>query len=161
MYRTQPLTSWIVPNLFKWSLLRFKIPKPAFPLSIYFIFFLVFFSRQKLIYLLHFNIKIITSTNNSRNQDISFNSVRYLFCQLHYVLCNFLRRNRVFFKLFVPQCNNTILGAKSTIQPLTWWIIPSVITAGIDFPVVTYFVLFLFFFHFMWFYVFNNGFSYN
>ena len=97
MYRTQPLTSWIVPNLFKWSLLRFKIPKPAFPLSIYFIFFLVFFSRQKLIYLLHFNIKIITSTNNSRNQDISFNSVRYLFCQLHYVLCNFLRRNRVFF----------------------------------------------------------------
>ena len=65
-------------------------------------------------------------------------SVRYLLCQLQYVLCDFLR-SKVFLKSFVPQCNNTISGAKSTKQPLTWWIIPSVVAPGIHFIVVTYF----------------------
>ena len=110
-----------------------------FPLSIYFMFFLALFS-EKFIYVLHTIFH--TSINNSRNQDISLTSVRYLFYQLQYVLWNFLR-NKAFFKSFVPQCNNTISGAKYTIQPLTWWIIPSVDASGIKFTVVTYFVLFL------------------
>ena len=49
---------------------------------------------------------------------------------------------RSFYRLFVPQCNSRISGEKSTIQPLTWWIIPSVVAPGIDLTVVTYFVLF-------------------
>ena len=70
-------------------------------------------------------------------------SVRYLLCQLQYVLCDFLR-SKVFLKSFVPQCNNTISGAKSTKQPLTWWIIPSVVAPGIHFIVVTYFGFYMF-----------------
>ena len=97
--------------------------------------------RQKLIYLFYFSSIIIISINNSKNQDISLISLRYLFFQLQYVLCDF-QRIKVFFKSFVPQRNNTISGAKSTIQPLTWWIIPSVVAPWIDFSVVTYFVLF-------------------
>ena len=112
-----------------------------FPLSIYFTFFLV--KNVKLIYLLHFSMIIITSVNNSRNRDISLTSVRCLFCQLQYVMCDFLRS-----KSFVPQCNNTISGAKSTIQPLTWWL-PSVVAPGIDFTVVTYFVLFFILYGYM------------
>ena len=113
-----------------------------FPLSIYFTFFLVLISGRNSFTFMHFSMIIITSINNSRNQDISLTSVRYLFYQLQYVLWNFLR-NKAFFKSFVPQCNNTISGAKYTIQPLTWWIIPSVDASGIKFTVVTYFVLFL------------------
>ena len=97
--------------------------------------------RQKLIYLFYFSSIIIISINNSKNQDISLISLRYLFFQLQYVLCDF-QRIKVFFKSFVPQRNNTISAAKSTIQPLTWWIIPSVVAPWIDFTVVTYFVLF-------------------
>ena len=97
--------------------------------------------RQKLVYLLHFSIIIITCSNNSRNQDISLASVRYSSAN-----CNTFREIfwvvRSFFNSFVPQCNNTISGAKSTIQPLAWRIIPTVVAPEIDFTVVTYFVLF-------------------
>ena len=51
---------------------------------------------------------------------------------------------RSFSKLFVWQYNNTISGTKSTIQPLTWWIIPSGVAPGLDFTVVRYFVLILY-----------------
>ena len=113
-----------------------------------FYIFSSYYFRQKLIYLLYFTIIIIISINNSKNQDISLISLRYLFCQLQYVLRDF-HRSKVFFKSFVPQRNNPISGAKSTIQPLTWWIIPSVVAPGIDFTVVTYFVLFFILYGFM------------
>ena len=40
------LTSWVVPNLFKWCLHRFNIGKQIFLSSLYFKFFLVLFSDR-------------------------------------------------------------------------------------------------------------------
>ena len=121
-----------------------------FPLSIYFTFFLV--KNVKLIYLLHFSMIIITSVNNSRKRDISLTSVRCLFCQLQYVMCDFLRS-----KSFVPQCNNTISGAK--INHTTFdMVAPLCCCSRNRFYRCNVLCTFL---HFIWLYVFNNGVSYN
>ena len=50
----------------------------------------------------------------------SFSCSGYLFCQLN-MLCAIFWGVRSFFNSFVSQCNDTISGAKSMIQPLTWW----------------------------------------